>query len=64
MTDQRCGTCRWWDRGPWDAKGWGRCLVEIPRWATPIVNRDTNENGYSDCPCYQRKESDEREATD
>ena len=65
MTDQRCGTCRWWEftRAQTSMFGgdiqWGLCQFPYPD-STILKSRASMrvQDGIN-CPCYQRKERDE-----
>ena len=62
-SDQRCGTCKFWElRDATRCIGW--CNHPIPN----CVDDETDTCMYShngiNCPCYQRKERDERDGTD
>lgn len=59
MSEQRCGTCRWFELRVKERRiGW--CNHPIP----DCVDAETDTCMYSHngtkCPCYQRKESDEQ----
>ena len=78
MNDQRCGTCRWWKCREYTPTGRpkrdtpGMCLYEIvlPKMPscvgefTNIPKRAAWIDDGTRCPCYERKERDERKATD
>jgi hypothetical protein len=59
MTDQRCGTCMWWDHiGDYDVGPLGSCewpksdfpdALVFMRWIQTIDDEGT------DCPCWQEK---------
>jgi hypothetical protein len=78
MNDQRCGTCRWWRTTEYTPTGRpkrsepGRCIYQIVLPQMPSCVREAVRiprtaawiNDGTDCPCYERKERDERERTD
>jgi hypothetical protein len=70
VTEQRCGTCRWWGitRTQTSMFGgdiqWGLCQLPYPDSTILKSRASMRVQDGTDCPCYQRKESDEREATD
>ena len=71
MSDQRCGTCRWWEpRSGQDIRrvvdiDIGDCRAETPLNTPECMRRLTTiASGGENCPCYERKEANEREATD
>lgn len=74
--DKRCGTCRWWECREYTPTGRpkrntsGTCnflvkLPPMPEAITADLLRSSVWADYgTDCPCYERKERDEREGTD
>ena len=72
MSDQRCGTCRWWELRSLKTDNArvvkftdGDCSVPLPSGLPDSVRRrTTTEFMGTDCPCYERKEANERETTD
>lgn len=65
MTDQRCGTCRWWGdpihshvRNYYSRP----CQYVVPGPVPDALQmRYQHSQEGTNCPCYQRKERDERE---
>lgn len=68
MAEQRCGTCKWWER--WKLRSasanpseYGDCNWPLPVLANSF-SRLATENGResmaheegTDCPCWQRRE--------
>jgi len=57
VSEQRCGTCRWWELGE-GMETSGRCHAPIPASVVGNVYGMIANDG-TNCPCCQRKESDE-----
>jgi hypothetical protein len=60
--DQRCGTCRWWLTGFESLRGFDLGVCHQPN--AFRFNTVATHDGGADCPCYERKERDEREGAD
>lgn len=58
MTDQRCGTCKWWGRneGPYDGIPYSVAYCDWPRpfWVN-MGERTTPSNQGTDCPVWEEK---------
>jgi hypothetical protein len=61
MTDQRCGTCRWWDYlGVYsDGTPFGECSFPMPAAVDGLF--DMVPTGGTTCPCWQKKEQDDND---
>jgi hypothetical protein len=61
MSEQRCGTCRWWKPQVSTAE-YGRCVAPLPMsiFVSDKVAMNRDQIAIT-CPCCERKERDDLE---